>query len=169
MLHPVRCNALGNCQSSVPIGTSGSNEQRVNCWYAIVSSKCTGISAATAAIGAPGSEPLVGGTPSTAPGATGGTCYGAVPSYINCGTTFANSGVGAGTGPGQFNFDMALAKTLPITEGTRLEFRAEAFNIWNHTQFSNPASSAANSSLFGVITSVSVPPRILQFGVKFFF
>jgi hypothetical protein len=64
---------------------------------------------------------------------------------------------------------MALAKTLAITEATRLEFRAEAFNIWNHTQFNNPTSNAVNSSNFGVITSDSVPPRILQFGVKFFF
>jgi hypothetical protein len=169
LLHPVNCNALGNCKSAVPIGTSGSNQQRLNCWFAFVTTRCPGTTSATAAIGAPGSEPLVGGTPSAAPGAAGGSCYGATPSFVNCGTNFGNSGIGIVNGPGQFNFDMALAKTLAITEATRLEFRAEAFNIWNHTQFNNPTSNAVNSSNFGVITSDSVPPRILQFGVKFFF
>jgi hypothetical protein len=77
--------------------------------------------------------------------------------------------VGDVKGPGQFNFDMSLSKILPITEGTHLEFRAEAFNVWNHTQFSAPATLAINSGNFGKITSASVPPRIIQFGLKYVF
>ncbi|MGA9883261.1 MAG: carboxypeptidase regulatory-like domain-containing protein [Candidatus Acidiferrales bacterium] len=164
--HPVNCNALGNCQSAVPYATPGSTESRRNCWVAVAS--CPGITATNAAFAPSGSEPLVGGTPSTNPGPYTGACTGTDPEFVSCGTAYGNSSVGVIMGPGQFNFDMALAKTIPVTEGTRLEFRAEAFNIWNHTQF-NPPSFSMTSPTFGVITSDSVPPRIFQFGLKFYF
>lgn len=172
------CNALGNCKSTEPYETSGRIEARTNCYFAIVSANCPGVTAATAAFAATGSEPLIGGiqsskagpysAPVTINGITSG-CYGANPQYVNCGTYFGNSGNGVVLGPSQLNFDMSLAKTIRITEATHLEFRAEAFNIWNHTQFNPPASLAVNSSNFGRITSVSVPPRVFQFGLKFVF
>ncbi len=37
--------------------------------------------------------------------------------------------------PSRLNFDVALLKHFKITEGSNLEFRAEAFNVFNHTQF----------------------------------
>ncbi|MGH9716186.1 MAG: carboxypeptidase regulatory-like domain-containing protein [Candidatus Acidiferrales bacterium] len=166
VLHPVNCNALGNCQSSVPFTTPGSTKQRLNCWIAIAS--CS----ANPAFAASGGEPLVGGTPNANPGPyTAGTCTtGSTGSYefYNCGTIYGDSGVGIVTGPGQFNFDMALAKNIPVTEGMHLEFRAEAFNLWNHAQFNQPSLSLT-SSIAGQITSTSVPPRIIQFGLKFYF
>ena len=64
---------------------------------------------------------------------------------------------------------MSVSKQIQVTEGTHLEFRAEAFNVWNHTQFNPPGSNAVNSSKFGIINSTSVPPRILQFGLKYIF
>lgn len=168
LLHPINCNSVGNCQSAVPYTTSGSNLQRLNCWVAIVSPKCPGITATNAAFGPAGSEPLVGGTPSTQPGPYTGACTGANPQFVNCGTAYGNSGMGVVWGPGQLNFDMALAKNIPVTEDMHLEFRAEAFNIWNHTQFNSPTLSLT-SPIFGTITSTSVPPRIIQFGLKFYF
>ena len=39
------------------------------------------------------------------------------------------------SGPGLDNYDMALLKSTTITETTKLQFRAEAFNVFNHTQF----------------------------------
>lgn len=171
--HPVDCNVLGNCKSAVPYATPGGVEARLNCYIAYVNAHCPGVTAATVAFAPSGSEPLIGGVPNPNPGPyTAGTCTtGTTGSYefYNCGTIYGNSGVGVVMGPGQFNFDMALAKTLPITENTRLEFRAEAFNIWNHTQFNGPASTNLTSSSFGEITSTSVPPRIIQFGLKFYF
>ena len=41
-------------------------------------------------------------------------------------------------GPGRTNFDLALAKTTAITERVNLEFRVEAFNLFNHAEFANP-------------------------------
>jgi hypothetical protein len=74
-------------------------------------------------------------------------------------------------GPGLNNWDMALLKDTKITESKTLEFRFEAFNVWNHTQFSgqlSPGFGAFGSSGFGVI-SAAYDPRVLQAGLKFLF
>jgi hypothetical protein len=169
LANPGKCDAAtGNCQSTVRFATSGGVEQRLNCYIAIVSAKCPGITAATAAFATFGSEPRAGGTPNPSPGPYTGTCTGASPQFLNCGTLFGNASVGVLSGPGQWNWDLALAKTTPVREGLQLQFRAEAFNVWNHTQFNNPGNSIS-SSTFGVITTDSVPPRILQFGLKLLF
>ncbi|MGB8536930.1 MAG: carboxypeptidase regulatory-like domain-containing protein [Acidobacteriaceae bacterium] len=71
------------------------------------------------------------------------------------------------SGPGINNWDMALAKNLPLHESMSLEFRAEFFNIFNHAQFQTP-SGLINSSSFGVVTSAA-DPRIGQVAAKFNF
>ncbi|HXQ26849.1 MAG TPA: carboxypeptidase regulatory-like domain-containing protein [Candidatus Acidoferrales bacterium] len=166
LANPGACNALGNCLSTVPFATPGGVEQRLSCYIAIVSPRCPSI---TPAFSASGSEPLIGGTPSLAAGPYTAACTGANPAFLGCGTLYGNSGVGVMRGPDQVNFDMALAKTTNITEGTRLEFRAEFYNAFNHTQFNSPLSTAVNNPNFGVINSTSVPPRVIQFGAKFVF
>ncbi len=49
--------------------------------------------------------------------------------------------------------DFALAKKTRVSEGASLDFRAEAFNIFNHPNFGNPASNISNAD-FEVINSV---------------
>jgi Carboxypeptidase regulatory-like domain len=73
-------------------------------------------------------------------------------------------------GPGSTNFDMALAKTLPITESKALLFRIEAFNLFNHAQFNGPASvdGTLGSSTFGKVVSAQ-SDRVLQLAFKFTF
>ena len=51
------------------------------------------------------------------------------------GLTFGNAGRNYLTNPHRINFDLSLLKNFKVTEGSILEFRAEAFNIFNHTQF----------------------------------
>jgi len=51
------------------------------------------------------------------------------------GLTFGDAGRNFLNNPHRLNFDMSLLKHFPITEGSLLEFRAEAFNVFNHTQF----------------------------------
>lgn len=65
--------------------------------------------------------------------------------------------------PGRSNFDLALAKTTPLyKERANLELRVDAFNIFNHTQFSNFDTNAADiGSTFGQATQ-AYAPRILQ-------
>src|ERR1019366_2496637 len=48
---------------------------------------------------------------------------------------FGNLGHDALRGPGRDNWNMSLFKNFNFTERTRLEFRVDAFNLWNHTQF----------------------------------
>jgi hypothetical protein len=51
------------------------------------------------------------------------------------GLTFGNAGRNFLNNPGRLNFDVSLLKHFSVTESGVLEFRAEAFNIFNHTQF----------------------------------
>ena len=65
------------------------------------------------------------------------------------GLTFGNAGRNFLNNPSRLNFDMAVLKHFKIRESSELEFRAEAFNIFNHTQFraydpDNPGSSGNN-------------------------
>jgi hypothetical protein len=73
-------------------------------------------------------------------------------------------------GPGAENFDIAVAKNLPLSESKSLLFRLEAFNVFNHTQFNGPSAVDGNigSSTFGNAISAS-SARILQGAVKFNF
>ena len=73
-------------------------------------------------------------------------------------------------GPGADNWDMALGKSLPLTESRKLLFRVEAFNVFNHTQFFGPAAVDGNigSTTWGQVIAAA-PPRILQGAVKFSF
>jgi len=82
-------------------------------------------------------------------------------------TAFGNTGSGIVTGPGQVNTDMSFKKeiTLGSERNRRAEFRAEFFNLFNHAQFSNPATTF-NSATFGQITSTSVNPRFVQLALK---
>jgi hypothetical protein len=70
-------------------------------------------------------------------------------------------------GPGRTNLDLALAKTTAITERVSAELRLEAFNIFNHTEFSNPDTNP-NSGTFGQILTTA-DPRILQLAMRITF
>jgi hypothetical protein len=73
-------------------------------------------------------------------------------------------------GPGIDDYDMALLKSVPITESKSLQFRFEGFNVFNHAQFYGPASvnGNINSSSFGEVVSAA-PARLMQAAVKFIF
>lgn len=71
-------------------------------------------------------------------------------------------------GPGINNFDMALFKRTRINERFNLEFRAEAFNLFNRVWFGPPntvATTAANNT-FGQITTQLNQPRLLQLALR---
>ena len=71
-------------------------------------------------------------------------------------------------GPGIDNFDFSLQKVTPIGENKRVEFRAEFFNLFNHTQFLNPDGNISDGADFGRVKHTR-PPRSIQFAVKFGF
>jgi hypothetical protein len=91
----------------------------------------------------------------------------------NIATHRGNSGRNILRGPGINNWDMSLSKAFrTFGEGRELQVRAEAFNVFNHTQWSSINTwndTGTNSeSQFGYITG-SRPGRHMQFAVKFVF
>jgi hypothetical protein len=108
------------------------------------------------------------------------------------GLTFGSAGRNSLTNPRRTNFDMAVSKYFPLTEGRSLQFRIETFNTFNHTQFriydlSNPGNTGNNvitcyagtnnsAGAQGCLDSSSFlhpvdahRPRTLQIGIKFLF
>ena len=81
--------------------------------------------------------------------------------------SFGNTGRSTILGPGAWNVDVAVTRTFPITEHQRLDFRWEAFNLFNHARFGNP-NTTMNSPSYGQILSAR-DPRIMQFALKYFF
>ena len=80
---------------------------------------------------------------------------------------FGSSGRDILTGPGLVNFDASLFKNFNFTESKRLQFRAEVFNVFNHTQLLLPGQTI-NTSTFGVITAAR-PAREMQMALKLYF
>ena len=82
------------------------------------------------------------------------------------GLTFGDAGRNILRNPWRTNFDMALIKHFPVTESKYFEFRAEAFNVFNHVEYTwlgGDAGSAANNSAGEQIPTKSpvtaAPPR----------
>jgi hypothetical protein len=73
-------------------------------------------------------------------------------------------------GPGSFNTDLALLKSVALSEAKAIQLRLETFNIFNHPQFFGPQAVNGNisSPLFGQVVKAA-PPRLMQLAVKFTF
>jgi hypothetical protein len=161
---PTNCNHFGVCQSGVSTATSGGDESRLGGAFGghgwinpLAFGTLTGPGGSFVETGAP----CIGGT---APG----DCKGLIPGDLPGATGFGDSAIGSVMGPGQNNWDFSLMKTTKITEGLSFQFRSEFYNIWNHAQF-NPPVNNVGAATFGQIQSSSVPPRIMQFALKFLF
>jgi hypothetical protein len=83
------------------------------------------------------------------------------------GLTFGNQGRDFLSGPAFSNFDMALFKKFAVTETAHFEFRAEAFNVFNQTEFVgvNPVIDQLNF----LRPSYAQPARVLELALKFIF
>lgn len=87
--------------------------------------------------------------------------------------TVGNLGRDTLTGPGLAEWDLSLLKTTHISEYTRLQFRAEFFNILNHTNLLTPnavvfTSATVQSPTAGVVTAAGAS-RQMQLGLKILF
>jgi hypothetical protein len=72
------------------------------------------------------------------------------------GLTFGDAGRNILRNPWRTNFDMALIKHFPVTEGKYFEFRAEAFNVFNHVEYNwlgGDAGSAADNGGRGTVSN----------------
>jgi hypothetical protein len=81
--------------------------------------------------------------------------------------TFGNAPRNAVMGPGLTEFDLSLQKEFRLSERTNLQFRTEAYNLFNHPNFNIPNRIAFTSN-FGKISSAQ-DPREIQFAMRLAF
>ncbi|HVX56884.1 MAG TPA: hypothetical protein VHA37_04075, partial [Candidatus Saccharimonadales bacterium] len=82
--------------------------------------------------------------------------------------TYGNAGRDILFGPGRTNVDASLFKDFRVIERLTAQFRAEAFNIFNHPQFGQPNATIGNGAV-GTITSTVGNPRQLQVALRLVF
>jgi hypothetical protein len=89
--------------------------------------------------------------------------------------TWGNTPPDSVVGPGRDNWNISFFKNFMLNEsrGSNIQFRAEFFNIWNHTQFIGNSvqggiSTNYGASNFGAVTSAS-DPRVIQLALKLYF
>ena len=142
----------------------------------------------------PNSKPCAVAVAALAPG-SGPLLYNPCAFEAPTGLTFGDSGRNLLNNPSRLNFDMALFKNFPIHEAISMQFRVEAFNIFNHPQWASNNGTASTTGSGGVANntiscyggannSAADPacvgngflqpeaahnPRILQFGLKLLF
>lgn len=87
--------------------------------------------------------------------------------------TWGDVGRGVYRGPGLVTVDLSLFKSISISDRTRLQFRAECFNLLNHANFGTPNAIAFSGGGInpsaGLITNTVTTSRQLQFGLKLMF
>jgi hypothetical protein len=64
--------------------------------------------------------------------------------------------------------DVSVARDFRFTERMRLQFRSEAFNLFNHPNLGLPAAVIGSAGA-GTIVDVASPERQIQFALKLFF
>ena len=71
-------------------------------------------------------------------------------------------------GPGITNLDLALGRSVKLSDSTRAQFRMDFYNVLNHPNFVAPPTmqNFADASDFGALF-VARSPRIVQIGLKF--
>ena len=96
--------------------------------------------------------------------------------YANPGNgSFGNARRNTLIGPGFANVDLSIGKEFPLTERLKFEFRADAYNAFNHVDYGNPDANVGYSggSLADSFAGISTGPaggnsnmRIIQLGAR---
>jgi len=80
---------------------------------------------------------------------------------------FGTAGRNIAEGPGYANWDFSAFKNIRVAEGKEFQFRAELFNILNHTNFRLPDSDISSPTFNHILAAQ--PPRLVQFALKFLY
>ncbi len=80
---------------------------------------------------------------------------------------FGTAGRNIAQGPGYGDWDFSAFKNIPVTEGKEFQFRAEFFNILNHTNFRLPDSDISSPTFNQILAAQA--PRLIQLALKFNF
>ena len=139
----------------------------------------TGIGSYLDQVGNPNAIPVLSTSPA---GVVGPLLFNPAAYAAPQGLSFGTVGRNSLNNPNRTNFDMGLFKHFAFTEAKAIEFRAEAFNVFNHTQWNGVNSgtscfgadfSAGDASCYAnnnfLRPGGAHNPRILQLGLKFLF
>jgi hypothetical protein len=124
----------------------------------------TGIGSFADRIGDPHASPTC---PPLAPATKGVALFNCAAYQQAQGLTFGDSGRNSLNNPHRINFDMSVYKVFHPTERVAAQFRAEGFNIFNHTEWSG-LNTAVSTSNFMYTTGAHMP-RVLQFALRITF
>ncbi len=80
---------------------------------------------------------------------------------------FGTAGRNIAQGPGYANWDFSALKNISVAESKQIQFRAEFFNLLNHTNFRLPDSDISSPTFNQILAAKS--PRLIQFALKFLF
>ena len=83
--------------------------------------------------------------------------------------TFGTAGRNSILGPAFWDLDTSLFRLFPVGEGRHFEFRAEAFNLFNHVNLGQPQNDINSGRAFGTINSTANTARQLELAGKFVF
>jgi Carboxypeptidase regulatory-like domain/TonB dependent receptor-like, beta-barrel len=155
----VRANSL-NCTNPLP---SGSPEQNLNSY---VTASCF-----AAVPNIPNGTVLTG---LNAQQGVGSNSYivgnNGVSTDSGIGSLFGTIGRNTYHGPNEHRFDLSLTKSFPVHfilgEKGNIQFRAEAFKVFNNVIFSNPAANISNSTFGHITSTLDSTGRILQLALK---
>jgi hypothetical protein len=164
-------------QSGLPVPTAN----QVFGYLGTSSDTCPGTPVLTVTVACWDAPNVTGPVATMNPRATSNNLYfdptkfsNAVAPALGGGTPFnTQTGGNAGRqfihGPGLDDWDFQLSKEFPIYEQTRIELRAEVFNIFNHANFANPDGNLADGPSFGTVGGINGLPRIVQLAAKVYF
>ena len=76
------------------------------------------------------------------------------------------NGLGTLRGLPYWNLDVAITKTIKLTERFSSEFQFNILNVLNHMQFADPSLNINNPKSFGVLNSQGNTPRQFEFGLR---
>lgn len=124
----------------------------------------TGVGSYADRVDDPYSTPIC---PPLAPATKGVPLYNCSAYLQTQGLTFGNSGRNSVRGPRRVNFDMSIYKVFRPTEKFNIQFRAEAFNIFNHTEWTG-VNNYVSTPNFRFSTGAHMP-RVLQFALRLTF
>ena len=116
----------------------------------------------------PAQRPDLAGSPNLDSGQTAQRWFATEAFRMPAPFTFGNAGRNIVFADGLTNLDLSLLKNTPVTEQTRLEFRAEIFNLLNNTNFADAPGRIAFTPNFGRYFTAE-NPRQIQLGLKLIF
>lgn len=109
------------------------------------------------------------GNPGLSPGQQGPNGWFNKAAFADPIEAYGNSGRNIIIGPGYANLDSSIFKVFSIKENQQIQIRIEYFNVFNRTNFMNPANTQNATWTSGGILTENFPARIGQFAIKYVF